>query len=31
MSTEDTETILYFAGMVVLLIWLVVSFIRSTK
>jgi hypothetical protein len=31
MSTEDTETILYFAGLVVLLIWLVVSFIRSTK
>lgn len=31
MTTENAETILYFAGMVVLLIWLVVSFIRSTK
>jgi hypothetical protein len=27
----DVEAVLFFVGMIVLLIWLVVSFIRSTK
>lgn len=31
MSIDKAETVLFFVGMAVLLIWLVVSFIRSTK
>ena len=31
MSFDMAETVLFFVGMGVLLIWMVVSFIRSTK
>jgi hypothetical protein len=31
MSTDNALAVLFFVGMGVLLIWLVVSFIRSTK
>jgi hypothetical protein len=31
MSIDNAEAVLFFVGMGVLLIWLVVSFIRSTK
>jgi hypothetical protein len=31
MINDNAEAVLFFVGMAVLLIWLVVSFIRSTK